>query len=179
MSEYGWGCKETIPRDARTGGSANDGESGSTGSPSGRSTGGESRTANIAQYAEYEPNGTLETANPLAFPTVSGDIVPGIKVTGSVQEASDSSDYFVLTPNQSGFYLIYLCEEVCTEQPTDDMVSISVIDQFGQVIVENPLFQESTKFLTAELDAGLPYYIEVIGFNTGEEAYPYELVIID
>jgi hypothetical protein len=59
------------------------------------------------------------------------------------------------------------------------MVAISVIDQFGIVIAENPLFEESTKILTADLDAGIPYYVQIIGFDTGEQAYPYELVIID
>jgi hypothetical protein len=121
----------------------------------------------------------LDTANPVAFPSVSGDTVPGIKITGSVQDESDASDYFILTPNQSGTYLVYLCADTCTEQPMDSMVAISIIDQFGTVIVENPLFEESTKFLMANLDAGLPYYVQIIAFNTGEQAYPYELVIID
>ena len=174
QAQYGWGCKETLPDDANTGGS-----SGSGGGTSGGSGTGVSHSTNIAQYREYEPNNTLENANPVAFPSVSSDTVPGIKITGSVQDVADASDYFILTPNQSGLYAIYLCADTCTEHPTDSMVAISVIDQFGIVIAENPLFEESTKILTADLDAGLPYYIQVLAFDTGEQAYPYELVIID
>lgn len=174
QAQYGWGCKETLPDDASTGGS-----SGSGGGTSGGSGTGVSHSTNIARYTEYEPNNTLENANPVAFPSVSGDTVPGIKITGSVQDTSDVSDYFILTPNQSGLYAIYLCADTCTEHPTDSMVAISVIDQFGMVIAENPLFEESTKILTADLDAGLPYYVQVLAFGTGEQAYPYELVIID
>jgi hypothetical protein len=177
MMEYGWGCRETLPEEVRRDSSGSNNTSG--GSTSGGSTSGVSRSANIARYAEYEPNNALDTANPVAFPSVSGDTVPGIKITGSVQDESDASDYFILTPNQSGTYLVYLCADTCTEQPTDSMVAISIIDQFGTVIVENPLFEESTKFLMANLDAGLPYYVQIIAFNTGEQAYPYELVIID
>ena len=176
MTEYGWGCKETLPRSTSPGPSIGNGDAGDT---AGRSTSGGSRSANIAQYAEYEPNNTMDNANPLAFPVVSDDVVPGVKVTGSVQDSSDASDYFVITPNQRGSYLVYLCAETCTEQPTDSKVSLSVIDHSGLVIAENPLFEESTKFLRTELDAGLPYYIQVLGFDTGEQAYPYELVIID
>jgi hypothetical protein len=172
LSQYGWGCKETLPDDASTGASSGGGTSSGSGT-------GVSHSTNIAQYTEYEPNSTLENANPVAFPSVSGDTVPGIKITGSVQDVSDVSDYFILTPNQSGRYAIYLCADTCTEHPTDSMVAISVIDQFGMVIAENPLFEESTKMLTADLDAGLPYYVEVLAFDTGEQAYPYELVIID
>jgi len=174
LSQYGWGCKETLPDDASTGGS-----SGSGGGTSGGSGTGVSHSTNIARYTEYEPNSTLENANPVAFPSVSGDTVPGIKIIGSAQDVSDASDYFILTPKRSGLYAIYLCADTCTEHPTDSMVAISVIDQFGVVIAENPLFEESTKILTADLNAGLPYYVQVLAFGTGEQAYPYELVIID
>ena len=174
LSQYGWGCKETLPDDASTGGS-----SGSGGGTSGGSGTGVSHSTNIARYTEYEPNSTLENANPVAFPSVSGDTVPGIKIIGSAQDVSDASDYFILTPKRSGLYAIYLCADTCTEHPTDSMVAISVIDQFGMVIAENPLFEESTKILTADLNAGLPYYVQVLAFGTGEQAYPYELVIID
>ena len=181
MGQFGWGCKETLPAGSGSGSDSSSGSGSTTsgGSTSGGSTSSVSRSANILQYAEYEPNNALENANPVAFPSVSGDTVPGIKITGSVQDVSDASDYFILTPNQSGVYAIYLCADTCMEHPTDSMVAISVIDQFGTVIVENPLFEESTKILTADLVAGLPYYVQVIGFDTGDQEYPYELVIID
>ncbi len=172
LSLYGYGCKETIPDDGSSSGS-------SGGSDSGGTATGSSRSANIARYAEYEPNSIPANANPVAFPTVSGDTVPGIEITGAVQDVSDESDYFILSPNQSGTYVIYLCADTCTEHPTDSMVAIQVIDQFGTVIAGNPLYEESTKIVIADLDAGLPYYVHILGFNTDGQEYPYKLVIID
>jgi len=175
LSKYGYGCKETIP----TGSGSGSGSSGGGGGASGGTATDNSHTANIARYEEYEPNSVPENANPVAFPTVSGDIVPGIEITGAVRDVSDESDYFILSPNQGGVYAIYLCADTCTEHPTDSMVAIRVIDQFGTVIAGNPLYEESTKIVTAALDAGLPYYIQVLGFDTDEQEYPYKLVIID
>jgi hypothetical protein len=171
LSMYGYGCKETIPG-ASGSGSSGSGDSGGTATDS-------NHAANIARYAEYEPNNAPGNANPVAFPTVSGNAVPGIEISGSVWDVSDESDYFILSPDQSGVYAIYLCADTCTEHPTDSMVAIRVIDQFGTVIAENPLYEESTKIVTASLDAGLPYYIQVLGFDTHEQEYQYKLVIID
>jgi hypothetical protein len=173
LSLYGYGCKETIP-----GGSS--GSSGGTGSSdSGETTTDTSHAASIARYAEYEPNNVPENANPVAFPVVSGDTVPGIHITGAVSDVADESDYFILSPNRSGSYAIYLCADTCTEHPTDSMVAIRVIDQFGTVIAGNPLYEDSTKIVTADLDAGIPYYVQILGFDTGDQEYQYELVIID
>jgi hypothetical protein len=172
LSLYGYGCKETIP-----GGGSNTG--GSVGGDSGGTATDSSHPANIARYAEYEPNNVPENANPVAFPIVSGDTVPGIEITGAVHDVSDVSDYFILSPNQSGVYAIYLCTESCTEHPTDSMVAIQVIDQFGTVIAGNPLYEESTKIVTAGLDAGIPYYVQIFGFDTQGQEYQYKLVIID
>lgn len=178
LSQYGYGCRETLP--TSTSSSSNTGSGSNTGgSDAGGTQTGSSRSANIARYAEYEPNNVLENANPVNFPVVSGDTVPGIEITGSVWDVSDESDYFIMSPNQSGSYAIYLCADTCTEHPTDSMVAIRVIDQFGTVIAENPLYEESTKFLIADLYAGMPYYVQVFGFDTQQQEYQYKLVIID
>ena len=175
LSVYGYGCKETIPGGSSSGGSASGGGSGD---PGGTTTN-TSHPASIARYAEYEPNNVPENANPVAFPVVSGDTIPGIEITGAVTDVYDESDYFILSPNQSGKYAIYLCADTCTEHPTDSMVAIRVIDQFGTVIAGNPLYEESTKIVTADLDAGIPYYVQILGFDTQQQEYPYKLVIID
>jgi len=177
LLQYGFGCRETLPPDA----GSSDGSSGSSSGSdsSGGTTSGTTYPANIAHYVEYEPNNIPENANPVAFPFVSGDLVPGIEITGSVRDVSDESDYFILSPNRSGDYAVYLCADTCTDHPTDSMVAIRVIDQFGAVVAENPLYEESTKILTAGLDAGLPYYVQVFGFDTQGQDYQYRLVIID
>ena len=33
--------------------------------------------------------------------------------------------------------------------------------------------------ITAALDAGIPYYVQIFGFDTQGDEYPYKLVIID
>ena len=173
LSQYGYGCRETLPTTTGSGSNTSGG-----GSP-GETATDSSHPANIARYVEYEPNDVPENANPVAFPIVSGDTFPGIEITGAVRDVSDESDYFILSPNQSGLYAIYLCADTCTEHPTDSMVAIRVMDQFGTVIAGNPLYEESTKIVTAGLDAGLPYYVQIFGFDTHEQEYQYTLVIID
>jgi len=182
----GWQCEQSY-----TGSGSGSGSGTGTGTGSGagsNSSGGgdpggtateSSHPANIARYTEYEPNNVPENANPVAFPTVSGDAVPGIEITGAVRDVSDESDYFILSPNMSGVYAIYLCADTCTEHPTDSMVAIRVLDQFGTVIAGNPLYAESTKIVTADFDAGIPYYVQVLGFDTLDQEYQYKLVIID
>lgn len=169
--EKGFGCHTNTGSRGSTGGSAGD-NSGSTG------TGG-TRSVEINRYAEFEPNNTAPNANIVEFLPVSGDTLQGIEITGTVDTASDDSDYFILTPDRSGLYAIYLCDGGCTEQPTDSKVAIRVLDQFGDVLAENPIYEESTKFLTADFDAGLPYYVQILGYATDGEAYPYKLVIIE
>jgi hypothetical protein len=169
LSQYGYGCRETLPIDSSSGGADDSGETAAR----------SSHPADIARYAEYEPNNIAENANPVAFPVVSGDVVPGIEIVGSVHDVTDDSDYFILSPNESGVYAIYLCGDTCTEHPSDDMVAIRIFDQFGTVIAGNPLYEESVKIVTADLDAGLPYYVQIRGFDTQGLDYPYRLVIID
>ena len=139
----------------------------------------ESRAVSINHYQEYEPNNAAENATIVEFLPVTGDTLQGIEITGTVETLGDDSDYFIFTPERSGLYAIYLCDGGCTEQPTDSAVSLRVLDQFGEVLAENPLYEESTKFLTADFDAGLPYYVQVLGYDTAGETYPYRLVVIE
>jgi len=165
LSENGFGCRSES--------SSSSGTVAESPEPSGN------RTANIDDYEEYEPNNEPENANMVAFPIVSGDTLAGIEITGVVQDTSDDSDYFILSPNQGGSYAVYLCGDTCTEHPTDSVAAIRVFDQFGDLIAGNPLYEESTKILTAELDAGIPYYVQILGFDTQSREYPYRLVIIE
>lgn len=139
----------------------------------------QSHSVSLADFEEYEPNNTLDNANVVAFPIVSDDRLAGIEISGAVLGTSDESDFFILTPDHSENYAIYLCEATCAEHPTDNKVAIQVFDQFGELIAGNPLYVESTKIVTADLDMGLPYYVKIIGFDTEGQEYAYRLVIID
>ena len=169
VMEKGFGCHT----DTGSGGGISSGSSGGDTPPP------ESRSVVINHYEEFEPNSTPGNANIVEFLPVTGDTLQGIEITGTVESVADDSDYFILTPDRSGLYAIYLCDGVCTEQPTDSVVAIRVLDQFGDVLAENPLYEESTKFLTADFEAGLPYYVQILGFATEGEIYPYKLVIIE
>ena len=134
MSIYGYGCSSS-------------GSSSGSGVNPDETAADTSRTANIARYEEYEPNNIPENANLVTFPTVSGDDLPGIEISGSVLDVSDESDYFILSPHQSGDYAVYLCADTCTEHPTDSMVAITIIDQFGAEIAGTALYMESMKIV--------------------------------
>ena len=138
-----------------------------------------SRSANIGEFNEFEPNNSLANANIVELPDVTGDLVAGIRITGSVHDIEDDSDFFAFVPDRSGTYLVYLCEETCLDHPTDSQVAIRVYDQNGELMVGNPLYEESTKFLMANFEAGVLYYVEILGFDTVMETYPYLLVIIE
>jgi hypothetical protein len=136
-------------------------------------------TVDINRFAEFEPNNSFANANPLAFGTVVAEVLAGIEVTGSVHDVEDGVDLFILTPDRSGVYAVYFCGQTCTDQPVDDQAAIVVYDQFQQVIASTPLYEESVKQVTVSLDAGLPYYVEVVGYDTVNDTYPYRLVIIE
>ena len=172
IMEKGYGCHTDTGSGggSSTGGTVDNGGSTDTGG---------TNSVEINRYEEFEPNNTAPNANIVEFLPVSGDTLQGIEITGTVETVSDDSDYFIFTPDRGGLYAIYLCDGVCTEQPTDSKVSIRVLDQFGDVLAENPIYEESTKFLTADFDAGLPYYVQILGYATDGEAYPYKLVIIE
>jgi hypothetical protein len=169
VMEKGFACHT----DSDTGGSSDTGSSGAEPSPP------QNLSVRINHVAEFEPNNIAANANVVAFLPVTGDTLQGIEITGSVDTASDDSDYFIFTPDRSGMYAVYLCGENCTDQPVDSKVAIRVLDQFGDELAANPLYEESTKFLSADFDAGLPYYVQILGFDTGVETYDYRLVIIE
>ena len=134
---------------------------------------------NIADFSELEPNDSPVSATPVAFPSRLGADVVGIEMSGSVLDGSDPSDFFVLSPLLGKSHLIYLCETTCLEHPTDSKVAIRVFDESLNLVAGNPLNGESTKFVSANLDAGLNYYIQIVAIGTGSLEYPYRLVVIE
>jgi len=146
----------------------------------GASTGGSgTRTAAINRVSEFEPNNTLNNANVIQFPTAPLDSSVGIDIVGSVQETDDQADFFILTPDRSGRYGIYLCADTCGTFVEDDAVYIMLYDQDQTTIAGTPVGTVSEQMVSAELAAGLAYYVEVHGYNTGTTPYEYRLVIID
>lgn len=155
------------------------GSSGETETSGGTASGSSGRTAVVNHVNEFEPNNTLDNANVVQFPTAPLDSSVVLDIIGSVQETDDPADFFIFTPDRSDTHGIYLCAETCDELVEDDAVYIMLYDQNQTTIASTPVGTVSEQLLVAELTAGLAYYVEVHGYNTGPVAYDYQLVIID
>lgn len=139
----------------------------------------DSRPVVINQIDEFEQNNTLDNANVVQFLSASYDNAVGIEISGSVAQQADAADFFIFTPDRSAQYDIYVCGENCDEVVEDDAVYIMIYDQFQTTIDSTPVGTIAEQTVTAELTAGLAYYVEVSGYNTGPVAYPYQLLIKD
>ena len=133
----------------------------------------------MRRVVEYESNSTLDNANPVSFRNARAEEHIGIDITGSVSQGGDTSDFFVLTPPRSGHFLVYLCEETCSDIVHSDQVYLMVYDQSQSTIASTPVGTVEKQQLGVDMHAGLAYYVEVNGYNTGSSPLEYKLVIID
>ena len=122
-----------------------------------------------AQQSEYEPNGILSNANPVAFAGA------GTSVSGRVDAGSDSTDAFVFAPAIGGEYEIYLCAATCDDRLESDALTLSVLDHSQSTITGTPLDTVSEQSVAVTLDAGFAYYVEVSAYQTADN---YRLVIV-
>lgn len=138
-----------------------------------------SDTVVMRRLVEFEPNSTLDNANPVSFRNATAEEHIGIEVTGSVTEAGDPADFFILTPPRSGQFLIYLCDQSCAETLHSDAVYLMVYDQSQSTIESTAVGSVIEQKLGVELTAGLAYYVEVNAYNSGSSRVDYRLVLID
>jgi hypothetical protein len=130
-------------------------------------------------FAEFEPNNSLDNANIFTLPAGPNYMSAGLELRGSVQSADDPADYFIFTPNRSGIFSIYLCGETCAEVLQADAAYIMIYDQNQTTIASTSVGSIVAQELSADLSSGLAYYVEVNGYNTGDEIYDYQLVITE
>lgn len=138
-----------------------------------------SNIVRMAFHSEYEPNDTPDNANPVGFRTATADEHIGIEIAGAVSQGIDQADFFIFTPPRRGPFLVYLCADTCADSLRSDEVYLMVYDQSQTTIASTPVGGVETQRLAVELEAGLAYYVEVNGYNSGETAEDYKLVIID
>ena len=148
-------------------------------SDAGKSQGDTSKDSGVtgiptASFGEYEPNNILDNANTLALP-VHGSGTTAI--AGSVHKDTDGSDFFVFTPSRTGSYRFSLCEGICDEAAEDDAVYLMVYDQTQSTIASTPIGTPSAKEVSADLAAGMAYYVEINGYNADAFAYNYRLTV--
>ena len=137
-----------------------------------------SNVVRMTFHAEYEPNNTLDNSNPVSFKSATPEEHIGIDITGSVDQADDEADFFIFTPPRGGNYLVYLCTDTCEESLQSDEVYLMMYDQSQSTIASTPVGAVETQHFSVDLVAGLAYYVEVNGYNTGSTEEDYRLVII-
>jgi len=126
---------------------------------------------------EYEPNNVLDNANIVTLPGGSNNVAQGVEFSGSVQSGNDNADHFVFTPNRSGAYRVFLCAETCNDSLQDDATYIMIYDQNQTTIASTPVGTVAQQEIIADLTAGMAYYVEVNGYNSGNAIYDYRLAL--
>ena len=156
-------------------GSGGEGDSGSGGTGGGSGN----RALFINRFAEFEPNSTLDNANNVHFPTAPSDASAAVEMTGTVKQDDDPADFFIFTPIRSDTFAVYLCGVSCVEQVEGDSVYIAVYDQTQTTIASTPIGTIAEQIFTVDLTAGLAYYVEINGYNTGPDSFAYKLIVVD
>jgi hypothetical protein len=146
-------------------------------SGNGSKANGSGTAANLATASEYEPNNVLNNANIVSSPVAHANAVTGLQLEGSLGDNNDAADFFIFTPSQSGSHTIRLCGDNCESSLKDDSVYIMVYDQNQTTIAATPIGTVASQQITAELTAGLAYYVEINGYNTGALNYSYKLAV--
>jgi hypothetical protein len=116
------------------------------------------------QVGEYEPNNSLNNANPIALN------VTATTITGNLAFADDSADNFVFTPVRTGDYRVYLCADTCDHVLENSALDLMILDQSQTTIAATSLGQANEKTMLTRLYAGAAYYITVGTLGT-EESY--------
>ena len=139
-----------------------------------------SNIVKMAFHAEYEPNNTLDNANPFGFRSATADEHIGMEISGSLEHDTDATDFFIFTPPRSGHFLVYLCADTCVETLHSDEVYLMVYDQSQSTLAGTAVGAFEAQSLGVDLVAGLAYYVEVNGYNAnaGPTKKDYKLVII-
>ena len=141
------------------------------------SAGFDTGSAKSRQFGEYEPNNSLDNGNIVSIPFGKNDASAGLEIAGSLHNGEDSADFFVFTPSRSDSYSAYLCADTCNEVLQDDGVYLMIYDQSQTTIAATPIGRTTMQEISANLTAGLAYYVEVRSFGGEEASRDYRLRI--
>jgi len=142
---------------------------------------GDSRIATLYRQSEAEPNGSLQAANALIFPSPVATEPLAADVEGSVPSViGDRGDFFVFTPPSSGDYHVYLCNDplACMRGTVSEDWFLELYDQNFDVVAQTKPGVLTEQKVMLKLDVGLPYYVGVIQWNAPAEDWQYNLTII-
>jgi hypothetical protein len=112
---------------------------------------------------EVEPNNSFGNAFAVTIP---------LDLTGSVNDTTDDTDIFILTPNQTATYLIDLQGFAGNTLNLD----LAVFDQ-NQTLINVSASLDQFESITTQLAAGVPYYVLVNAADTSGATFTYDLTI--
>ena len=137
--------------------------------------------APLYRQLEAEPNDSLQTASALFFPNAVSTEPPAADVKGSIHSSGgDANDFFVFTPQDTGDYHVYLCNDpvVCTRGTVSEDWNLLVYDQNFMIVANTNPGRIYERKLMLRLDAGLTYYVGVKSWNAASESWQYSLTIV-
>jgi hypothetical protein len=142
---------------------------------------GDSRIATVYRQGEAEPNDSLQSANPLTFPTRAATERIATDIAGSISGVdNDNDDFFVFTPPETGIYEVYLCNDplVCVRGTKTEKWFLSLSDQNFEVIAGTIGGALQEQAVSLELQAGLPYYVGIHVWDASTTSWEYNLTIL-
>ena len=93
---------------------------------------------------------------------------------------TDRIDMYVFSPPVTDVYTLSLCKgsQECSSGTVTDDYHLSLLDQNGVVLAQQPVGEERAQVFSARLNAGLPYYAVVTATTSPSESRIYRLTII-
>ena len=153
---------------------------------SGGSSGAAWITPLVYGVPDTEPNNSISTPSQAGLPSgVHNGERRGFLVDGTINSVSDPADVFVFTPIASANIEFTLCftERLCRTNAGDRIevrtAYISVLDQDGAVVWSASDFPYPGNIATFWLEAGLPYYLMVVGEDTMGSDLAYRLQVVE
>lgn len=141
-------------------------------------------TWTLTYITELEPNNDLATAQPAMIATpAAGDEYGGFLLHGTINDQSDLTDVYIVTPVRSAEYGFRLCERNngCDGGGTVDVVAafFRVLDQDGKVLLTTQADELGANRAIMRFDAGIVYYITINAGDTMAVDLSYKLSFLE
>ena len=136
---------------------------------------------------DVEPNNSISTASAASIP--SPDVPErsvGFRVRGTVNNLTDGVDTYAFTADRSRTFVFQLCASwnycnlLAPGESLDVAIAyISVLDQFGTVLLSSQGNTVNGNFLHLRIDAGMLYYVMVLAEDAVNEEQEYTLQVFE
>ena len=127
---------------------------------------------------DAEPNNSTSEATPYVIQENSG-----LRITGSVNDATDLADFVAFSTQSDDLHAIYLCQAVgtCTLPfLQSNEIFIELLDQNGNIMQTTHMMQTANGHEIVFMPSpSLRYFVAVRALNTGGVDFEYDLVITD